>query len=423
LKLHTPLTHFFATRLLPVLVCSLLCGDLLAGDSLYARYPFLHLQYKRLFFSKDSSSFLKLYKKMDQLKEDKNVRVNMVHMGGSHVQGGTWSNAFVSAFQNEYRTAGGGYFVFPYKIARTNGQPYATSFSDGKWKRCRAVGKEFCLPLGMNAISITTNDSANYFGVALTRRAACKYVNTVKVYHNFNPSFEFRPALKDSFKVDRKEYKKNGYTLFRFDMPVDSVIFELVRIDTLNRDFILYGFSLENNMTAGFYMAGLGANGASSSSFLRAVDLVPQLESIEGDVFILSLGVNDTQSKAFGKEEYIENYDTLITLIRRANPDAAIILTTTTDNFIRYKNPNRRTVTAREAMFELMDKHQVAVWDLFSLMGGYRSMLRWQKEGLASKDKVHFTNRGYTLLGQLMYDALNTSYLNYQKKENDRLNK
>jgi hypothetical protein len=56
-------------------------------------------------------------------------------------------------------------------------------------------------------------------------------------------------------------------------------------------------------------------------------------------------------------------------------------------------------------------------------MGGYRSMLRWQKEGLASKDKVHFTNRGYTLLGQLMYDALNTSYLNYQKKENDRLNK
>jgi lysophospholipase L1-like esterase len=381
-----------------------------------ALYGFIHKEYNHLIFSKDSSAFLRFYKKLDRLKEEKNVRVNIVHIGGSHVQGGTWSNVFVSDFQNENKTAGGGYFIFPYKIAKTNGQPYATSFSNGKWRRCRATGKEFCLPLGMNAMSIITNDSATVFGAALTSKAVCKYVNRVKVFHNFNPSFEFNLCLADSYKVEKKEFKASGYTLFSFTMPVDSVAFELVRKDTLQKDFIVYGLSFENDLTSGFYLAGLGANGATSNSFLRCADLIPQLATLDGDLFVLSLGVNDTQSKGFDKEDYIENYDTLITIIKKTNPNAAIILTTTTDNYIRRKTSNKRTITARDAMMELMEKHNVAVWDLFSLMGGYRSMPKWVKAGLASKDKVHFTNKGYTILGNLMYEAVNTSYINNQKK-------
>lgn len=396
-----------------------LFSQLKGQDSLSAKYTFIQMRHNHLFFSKDSSAFLKLYRKLDRIKEEKNVRVSIVHMGGSHVQGGTWSNVFLSDFQSEYKTAGGGYFSFPYRIAKTNSQPYATSFSNGNWKRCRATLKEFCLPLGMNALSIKTNDSANYFGVAFTKKAVCKYVNKVKVFHNFNPSFEFDVSLSDSFQVEKRDFRKEGYTLFTFTMPVDSIVFNLRRIDTLNKDFTLFGFSLENDMTSGFYLAGLGANGASSSSFLRCAELVPQLETLDADLFVLSLGVNDTQSKGFEKEDYIENYDTLITYIKRSNPNAAIILTTTTDNFIRHKTSNKRTLTARDAMFELMNRHDVAVWDLFSLMGGYRSMLRWQKAGLASKDKVHFTNKGYTLIGNLMYQAVNKSYLNNQNKEID----
>jgi len=354
---------------------------------------------------------------MDMLKEKKNVRINIVHIGGSHVQGGTWSNVFLSAFQAENNTIGGGYFIFPYKIAKTNSQPYATSFSNGKWKRCRAIGKEFCLPLGMNAMSITTNDSVNNFGVALTKKAVCKLVNVIKVFHNFNPSFSFKVILKDSSKIERTEFKDFGYTLFKFSTPIDSVLFELTRKDTLTKDFILYGFSMENDLTSGFYLAGLGANGASTSSFLKCADFVKQIKTLDGDLFIISLGVNDTQSKGFEKEEYIENYDTLITNIKKANPNAAIILTTTTDNFIRKKTSNKRTITAKDAMFELMVKHNVAVWDLFSTMGGYRSMIKWQKVGLASKDKVHFTNKGYTIVGNLMYEAVKKSYLNNQKKK------
>lgn len=380
-----------------------------------AAYPFIQENLNHLYFSKDSSAFMKLYKKMDKLKDERKDRITVVHIGGSHVQGGTWSSTFASDFQYEFKTEGGGYFAFPYRIAKTNSQPYITSFTNGKWKRCRPTGKEYCLPLGMSALSVNTNDSSNYFGMAITSRSVCRKFSTVKVYHNFNKSFEFSLSPKMKLMAERQEFEKSGYTLFKLSQPVDSVTFDLLRKDSLQRDFILYGFSLESDLP-GIYLAGLGANGASTSSFLRCANLVAQLQTLHADVMILSLGVNDTQSKGFEKDEYIEHYDSLITYAKKANPGVAIILTTTTDNYIKRKTSNKRTVLARDAMFELMERHDLAVWDLFSIMGGYKSMVKWYKVGLASKDKVHFSPKGYTLLGHMMFDALNKSYHHNSKK-------
>ena len=383
------------------------------GQAALPTYTFIDNKINHIYFSKDSTAFLNLYKKIQDLKNGDKKRLTIAHMGGSHVQGGTWSHVFLSDLQNQFNTSGGGYFVFPYKIAKTNGQPYVTSFSNGNWKRCRAVSKEFCVPLGMNAMNIHTNDSSNYFGVAITKNSICRQFTSLRIYHNFNKSFDFVFSEKNNVFAERTDDELKGYTSIKLAAPLDSVIFELSRKDTLHKDFIMYGFSLENE-NPGFYLAGLGANGASSSSFLRCDQLVPQLQSLDVDLMILSLGVNDTQAKSFAKEEYIEHYDSLITLIKKAQPGVAILLTTTSDNYVKRKTSNKRTVLAKDAMFELMNTHDVAVWDLFSLMGGFKSMSKWYKVGLASKDKVHFSPKGYTLLGHFMFDALNNSFNNYQ---------
>jgi len=380
-------------------------------------YSFIEEEFNHLFFPSDSSSFMTLFSKLKKLESGGTRKLSIVHMGGSHVQGGAWSNAFVNNLQAAFNVVGAGYFGFPYKIAKTNGQPYLNSFSSGSWKRCRAVGKEFCLPLGMSALSANTNDSANFFGVALTKKSGCKQFTTVKVYHNFNGSFDFVLLLNDSTRLHGEEFRGQGYTQFRLAAPKDSVVFLLTRCDTLQKDFVLFGLSVEDDINPGFYLAGLGANGASSNSFLRCEFLLPQLASLNADLFILSLGVNDTQSKTFEKADFVSNYDSLITFIRKSNPHAAILLTTTTDNYIKRRTSNKRTVVARDAMYELVEKHKVAVWDVFSIMGGYRSMPKWQMAGLASPDKVHFTNKGYLLLGDLMFRALYKSYrCNTEKK-------
>ena len=379
-------------------------------------YPFIQTDLNQLHFTNGNASFENLCTKLNQLKSNNVHQITVVHIGGSHVQGGTWSNTFDTELQKNFNTVGGGYFVFPYQIAHTNGQPYVRSFAKGKWKKCWAIGKDICPNLGMNCMSVTNNDSAASFGLALTNKAHCTAFNRVKVYHNFNGSFNFEIANTNIRSIDRIDDVTNGYTLFNFSNSVDSVSFKLIRKDTINKNFMLYGFSIENTQQNGFYLAGLGMNGASSSSFLKCGLFVKQLATIRPDLVIISLGVNDTQSKSFQKDSYIDNYDSLITLIRQASPKTAIMLTTTTDNFVKRKTSNKRTIAAKDAMYDMMhNDNNIIVWDLFSVMGGFKSIAKWNKAGLATKDRVHFTPKGYEIIGKLMFEAFNNAYLNYHK--------
>ena len=39
-------------------------------------------------------------------------------------------------------------------------------------------------------------------------------------------------------------------------------------------------------------------------------------------------------------------------------------------------------------------------------MGGKDSVLKWRDAGLCKKDKLHFTQEGYVLLGDLLFNAI-----------------
>ena len=64
-------------------------------------------------------------------------------------------------------------------------------------------------------------------------------------------------------------------------------------------------------------------------------------------------------------------------------------------------------------MYELAQEHQGAVWDLFEIMGGYQSIKKWELAGLAKRDKIHFTRKGYEFQADLMFDAIKRSYGDY----------
>jgi lysophospholipase L1-like esterase len=379
-------------------------------------YSFINYNENYLHYGKDSSLMMNFFNKITEMKEGKRDKVTIVHYGGSHIQAGTWSDKLIVNFQAMGNWEGGGLYCFPYKIAKTNSPHYFKSFTTGNWKRFRcATWKEMHADLGMAGIAAITNDSSNTFGVKLEPNKHHEKFNSLKIYSNMNPSFQYSLAPMEA-KYKRTDELQKGYTLFEFETYIDSINFVLTKVDTNHRDFMLYGFSLENSKP-GFYYAGFGVNGAASNSYLKCNLLVPQLETIKPDLAILSLGVNDTQAKDFTKEEYIEHYDSLIMEIRKVSPDCAILLTTTTDNYIKRRTANKRPIKAQDAMFELMEKHRSAVWDLYSIMGGYKSISKWYKVGLAARDKVHFSPRGYGIVGQMMFDAIDKSYKNNLNKK------
>lgn len=390
-------------------VCILLIAVVQLVFSQEKKYPFVSYDDNVLYHGKDSSAMLAFYKKLNDFEKGKEKEVVIAHVGGSHVQGGFWGDELATKFQSLRKTEGSGIFAFPYKLVKTNTPPYYKTFSNGKWKRCRAAtARELCSDFGVAGITATTNDSANSFGIRIDSSRHHHTFNSIKVYHNFNPSFVF--SLKGNIAATRNDFPGAGYTEFLLAAQRDSVVFEVVRKDTLQKDFILYGFDLRNTAKPGIYYAALGANGASTQSVLRCKLFTQQMTSIKPDLVIFSLGVNDVQDKNFSADEYIAHYDTLVAWVRAASPGCAVLFTTITDNYVRRKRPNKKSLTVEYCIQKLMHKHGAAMWDMYGVMGGYKSILKWQKAGYARKDRVHFTARGYYIFADLMFDAMMRSY-------------
>ena len=181
------------------------------------------------------------------------------------------------------------------------------------------------------------------------------------------------------------------------------------------------------NDRAGITVHGVGVNGASVPSYLRCEDFQRDLELIKPDLVIFCIGINDAADKDFEVETFKQNYRRLIGIMQEASPDCALLFVTNNDSFksrrvkkkrIYEVNPNGAVV--EQAFLELGAEYNAAVWNQFDIMGGLKSMQDWQNEGLAQRDKIHFTRDGYILMGDLLYNALMERYLEHinANKEN-----
>jgi lysophospholipase L1-like esterase len=61
-------------------------------------------------------------------------------------------------------------------------------------------------------------------------------------------------------------------------------------------------------------------------------------------------------------------------------------------------------------MYELAEKHNAVVFDLYEVMGGAGSIDDWYRDELAKKDRIHFTREGYFLFADLFYNAFMNAY-------------
>lgn len=364
------------------------------------QYPaFVRTEKNKILFDKDSSDFYRLIEHLKNFQSKKEKRISIVHFGGSHVQGGFWSEAIMHTFQKYFHTTGGGYFVFPFRQVKTNTPYYFKTYSNGKWQvnKCTKVTDSLWY-LGMCGISAIT-DTSCYLAIK-NQNAALTGFTRIKMFYRKNSSYSVWPQFAVSSVIE-KEY----FTEYVLQQKTDSVSFIIQKKDSTQSEFILDGISCEND-SSGLYYAGFGVNGATSESFLKCALLLHQLKNIQVDLFILSFGVNDVRNKAFSKKEYIQHYDSLITILRQAHPESTILLTTISDNYIKKRQMNPRTKKGNDAVYEIMKKYQLAVWDLNAVMGGEKSMVKWYKAGLAAKDKIHFNKKGYSILGELMTKAI-----------------
>lgn len=361
----------------------------------------------------------RLFNKLDSVLLFGKGRINILHIGGSHVQADFYTDVIrvnIDSLNAGLLPPRG--FIFPYSVAKTNNPfNYKVNYG-GTWSTARNALRQFKPTQGLSGINISTIDTTAWFSISLNRKNNHRWT-TNKIHLFAQPNLHCQPVLTiEGF--DNAIEAKTETTGFYFDLPcdVDSFCISL-KYDSLMYyqpdTFVVRGIYADNN-EQGIVYNSIGVNGASVPSYLKCDNFCCDLSLIKPDLVIFAIGINDAADKNFTDSVFCSNYDKLIEKIKAVSPQCAFIFITNNDSYKRrhrryYVNENG--LIARQAFYTLATKWQAGLWDLFEIMGGLKSMAEWQNVGLAARDKVHFTRQGYELIGKMFFDSFLEYYLDY----------
>ena len=383
------------------------------------KQPFVRYDVNDLRFDKSSPTMNTFFQKWRRIETTGQGNLNIVHIGGSHVQAGSMSNTIRVNLLHAYPTlvAARG-MIFPYSAAaRCNNPRDYRVHCPQKVTLTRNIYKEHTYPLGLCGIAITAADTLTEVTIALNEPSVDYATSRIVLFGSSNDGVV--PQLRIVNRVVYPSYADERTERFVFNLNQATDSFTVVLPCGQRQRFTLTGIYLDNRRP-GFSFHSIGVNGAAVPDYLRCQNFVRDLRMLRPDMVVFGIGINDAAGSDFDTAAFRANYLALVDSVRAINPDCAFVFITNNDSFRKQKRNryevNRNGLLAREVFYRLADDSEGAVWDQFEVMGGLKAMDKWFKAKLAQKDRVHFTLAGYQLVGNLFTNALFEAYADYCKQ-------
>lgn len=157
----------------------------------------------------------------------------------------------------------------------------------------------------------------------------------------------------------------------------------------------------------------------SSGTIFHRIDpelLAESYKAMNARLIIMEYGGNMVPGMNSGTVEWLKKVITRqILAIQKVNPDADILFIGPAD-MARQQDGQWQTYSGLaltiKTLREIALSNGVAYWDMFRVMGGKGSMMKWvEKEpALGFTDHIHFTRRGAAYMGDLFSEALRMHY-------------
>lgn len=419
---------------------------------------------------------------LKELSEGKRKKVNIVHIGDSHIQADFFSGRVRSLIQEQFGNGGLG-FTFPYQLARTNSNNFVRYSSNSDWENRRNIYPVNGAKVGLSGIALSSNtkdavikvdlreskfaftkvklftpNNELVYRVGTTDRElnltnttvaktsthkiksgeslsgiAKKYQTTVAHLKQLNkmkstaiqagktlviPTKEVeRPQIATSvFQPAHYSKQKN---CFAFDFPNATAQFYLYAVGQ-NDSNDLNGLVLENDQ-AGIVYHTIGVNGARYSDYNKYPLFFDQLEGLEADLVILSMGTNEAFDK-IDAESFKAEINRFLKEVKNRNPQASILITSPPPSYFSKGNPNTVASTLANEIIINGVEQKYAIWDMYYNLGGTLGLPYLIEEQLLSKDLVHYTIKGYEYTGTLFFEGLMQGYQNYFSTETKQTN-
>ena len=381
-------------------------------------YDFINYDSNIIQHYKKGNALSYFYSKLDSTAFLGEGQPNILHLGGSHLQADIWSGQLRTHLQNiqvGMKSSRG--LVFPFDIAKTNNPSnYKTTYT-GSWTRKRCATRKATGNWGLTGMQVSTYDTNASFQIFAKSRFYQHYdFKKARIYYEMDSTSLLPVIYNQDSVINYKMDSISGYLEVEFLDYADTLFVALQKQDSNKTKFTLYGIEFLTD-EPGIIYSNIGVNGADVPSYLKCNLMDDQAMSIQPDLIIFSVGVNDAYTNNFKKEQYEANYDSLIRRFRSINPEVSILFTTNNDTYYRKKYPNKNAHEVREVMQNLSKKYNCAIWDMFEVMGGLGSIDKWVELDLAKSDKIHFKGDGYRLIGDLMFSALMKDYQIYLREK------
>ena len=366
-----------------------------------------------------------IYPFFEKLKNAKNKKVKILHIGDSHIQPDICTGVTRNKLQQVFGYGGRG-LVFPYQVAGTASAYDYTAYGTGNWISSKNVEYKPKLNLGLSGISIFTKDSTAGFKIIFKNKHATirPEFTKIKVYCHKSPeSFSLKVSTNSSGYEKIIDFKNSdGLPYIELELPKssDSLIFKVAKTAPNQNFFECYGVEIENIEDEGVEYMSVGIAGAAYQSIFYQNKMKEQLEAIQPDLVIFDLGVNNFFKGPFDYQFVMGCLNQMIHFVKNTCPNASFILPNSQD--IYYKNRNVVNCMEYSLLTRLVAKEQkVALYDYFNITGGLHSMLNWSKDGLSNKDQCHLSGTGYRFKGELLFNGIMNGYLTFlnSKKENN----
>ena len=356
----------------------------------------------------DSSTLFNFNSKFKNLDFHQKGKINVVHIGDSHVQAGFFTQGLRKQFHAilgcGVRERG---FIFPFALTQNTGPLNVVQHFEGEWKKIKSPNPN----IGINAIAVTTQDSAKLQLYFKNQNGLELNFDSISVFGNWDTAF-FNCWIKGN--LDKDWHLTLPYQWVKLDKLCDTLWVKTEPKNKLNtaQNLQINGIYLGNNFP-GITFNEIGLNGAKVVDFLYAPEVSKELKILKPDLIIVSLGTNDLVKNYFDSVLFYNQYDSLLIQIKKSSPFTSIVLTIPPDFKKNRKYPVPEIVNARKIILQLAKKHNCAVWDLFSVMGGANSIQTWSDANLVANDKVHFKPKAYLIQGELLAEALIHQYNTY----------
>jgi lysophospholipase L1-like esterase len=364
--------------------------------------PLIDERHNRFEF-RDRSVFAPFERKWSGARHD---RVSIAHFGDSHLQNGFAIEAARSRLQGARGDAGLG-MVFPYSIANSySPNDYRTGFH-GRWTSANSNQPNPKMALGVSGFVARTESTPASFSFKFKTALGEGQKRVRVLLRASGPGLRLiatSAGRSQSVSLEPTPLGRTPTVDFDFDQLSETLRFDVVNLSRAPASFELHGVSIENP-TPGLLYHNLGVGGTQFGALNAQTHFEEQIALLGPDLYVLDWGTNDIVRNNALPEHFRETVLRTIRRIRNAQPGSVIVLTSVQD--MNYKG--RNVSSAREfadVMKAIAFEQGCLFYDWYRVAGGADSMVEWVGQGLASKDHVHLTAKGYRLKGDLFAKAL-----------------